>query len=523
MMTTDGGRLGVALSWMMMMLNVLAVHAEVRLRASVVESLVRSRCAARSARDFATADLLKLELEAGGVKLQDETGGGTSWRYKLLKPADGPGGSPVIALARRALDLHDDAHALRLVCDQALKLCDSGEPLLGRTAADAAFDFAIAGCASTELISALAEAQSLEFARWRKPQPLASMQICERLIAAGIGDGSAVLDRAVTALSRDGGAHAGAVQSIRELSFGHPRPLRWLWRRAASLRKVDPPADSDASSAVASALGCFSEPARPLVLDLGCGFGTSLLSLGRLGSLPHAIGSPLQERCNLLGCDGSSLKTSFAAGTSNRWDISSRVQFARASAELTLARASCSDSRRLAGVIVQFPTPFRVDGGGNSQLPQLYLGGGPTPSANQYMLPRSLVEDVAHALRDSAGWFFFQSNVEDVACIARAMAEDAGMRLVATDEAAAQAVASEVPAHAPTVARAGNWRSGAGGAETSGSLRHARLQRAGVVSPTAAVGPGWLSCNPLGVLTETEAALELDGRRIHRFLAVVRQ
>jgi hypothetical protein len=48
-----------------------------------------------------------------------------------------------------------------------------------------------------------------------------------------------VIERAVAALARDGGAHAAAVRSIQELSFDHPRPLRWLWRRSATLRKVN--------------------------------------------------------------------------------------------------------------------------------------------------------------------------------------------------------------------------------------------------------------------------------------------
>jgi len=59
------------------------------------------------------------------------------------------------------------------------------------------------------------------------------------------------------------------------------------------------------------------------------------------------------------------------------------------------------------------------------------------------MLPRELVAEVAHALRDSGGWYFFQSNVEDVACVARAMAEEEGMQIVANDEAAAQAVSRD--------------------------------------------------------------------------------
>jgi len=52
-----------------------------------------------------------------------------------------------------------------------------------------------------------------------------------------------------------------------------------------------------------------------------------------------------------------------------------------------------------------------------------------------------------------------------------------------------------------------------------GTLRRARLVELGG-APLSAVGAGWLERNPLGVRSETEAALELDGRRIHRFLAV---
>jgi len=349
-------------------LHLGAIQPVARLTPDVVESLVRGRCVARAARDFATADALKVELEGGGVKLQDEISGGTSWRYALLDR----GSSPMIALSKRALDLHEDASELKIICASALALLEAGEPLFGRAAADAAFDFALAGCEDARLIDALATAQSLEFGRWKRPQPLASLQVCERLAAAGVADSSPAFDRAVAALARGGGEHAAAIGSIGQLNFDHPRPLRWLWRRAATLRKTEPPADDAGAAALRAAFDGFADPQLPLVIDLGCGFGTSLLSLARPGR-PSGIpvSALLPERYNVLGCDASSLKRSFATGTATRWGVSGRAQFARASAGLTLARASASVSSRLAGVIAQFPTPFRVDGGGNSQLPSL--------------------------------------------------------------------------------------------------------------------------------------------------------
>ena len=325
---------------------------EARLPAERVEALVGLRCAARTARDYAAADALKIELEAGGVKLQDEVDGSTSWRYKLLQPRMG-GGSRMMELARRAVDEHEHEHTLISISTDALALCLGDEPLLGRTAADAAFEFALAGSASSELIDALAEAQSLEFRRWKKPQPLVTMQVCERLAASGIADTSPIFDHAVSVLRTGGEECSHAMRSVQELSFEHPRSLRWLWRRAAVLRKELPPTNEVGHGSLHVALNAFSKPELPLVVDLGCGFGTSLLSLSRPRQAIGAAHAPVLGRYNLLGCDASSLKTAYANGAARRWGTFESTQFARASAEMTLASAFSSLASRLAGVVVQ--------------------------------------------------------------------------------------------------------------------------------------------------------------------------
>jgi len=46
-----------------------------------VEERLRARVDARSRRDFAAADSIRLELEAAGVVVED-TSGGTRWKFR---------------------------------------------------------------------------------------------------------------------------------------------------------------------------------------------------------------------------------------------------------------------------------------------------------------------------------------------------------------------------------------------------------------------------------------------------------
>ena len=475
-----------------------------------VEELVAERCRLRGLRHFAAADAIKQTLESAGMQLQDEPGGGTRWQ-PAPTPQE-PGDLEIGRLAKAAVDCaaEGDTAAVRRLCADAEARCSKGVVLLGRSAADAAFDFALAGEANG-LPERLAHLQAEEFHRWRRPQPLATLQVCERLAAAGVPSDHPVYQRGADALRQAAGhepvaarreeARLAAAQ-VERLVFTQPRPALWLWRRAAKLRKAAAP-DALASRRALDGV-VFTDPSRPLVVDVGCGFGCSLLGL------LHNAAS-----VNVLGCDASGLKVGYARGVAARWGKAHSAAFVHCAAEETVAHvAAQADASPVEGIMLQFPSPFRVGGGGggNAQLPS-------SAEDESYMVSARLLSDVAAALRPARGWLLLQSNVEDVAVHARRLAEAHGLRAV--DDAAELSQIREAVG-------LGRHEGGAAGTSaeqharatptTVGARRRERLEQLGHAAPRAA-GHGWLSTNPFGpIRSETEAKLELDGREVYRCL-----
>ena len=391
---------------------------------------------------------------------------------------------------------------------------------------------------------------------------LVTLQLCERLCAAGVRPRDRCFERALAVLggvedvaqddardaARDAappvapplaaeGARASqehAARSIAAMRFEDPRVLIWLWRRATRLRKVAPPAAATSAAALAAAADAFEQPELPLVLDLGCGFGTTLLSLGDpcRAEQRRSLAPLLPERFNMLGCDGVASKVAFARGVAARWGTSGNCSFAVASANETLEWARGS---QIAGLLLQFPTPFRIAGGANTQLPDADDG---------FMASRALLQTAAALLRNggaiqaanaatkatpvaAAPWLLLQSNVEDVALAMRGIAEEAGLVAVTAEELVLRTRVGQ------SVARGANELGGLGEAQEPrpiatgregfvsgerGERRRARAEELNGSPAPRASGPGWLDANPLGVRTETEAALEVSGRRIFRVL-----
>lgn len=418
--------------------------------ARVLEAL-RARSALRAAGRFEDADAIRAELLSREVELEDtRDADATLWRR--MQPAHAPPGYPseprksvreVIELGLRAADEGGEAARDALAATSVAQLAQAaaavvadapsflpqpsdaracadacavaaltrmrsptGAPEMhGRKAADAAFNFALAGIADGAVFGCLADLLQNELRRLGQGQPTAILlALAEKLAAAGV-DGShgvfgtiaAMLERAQpssqggaaaaepsTSGSRSGGAGGGTAAVLRGWRAGGPplelfdsRPLLWLGRHARRQRKrtrADPPL------LPAGALLPAQLAAAPsaICIDLGCGFGILPLGLAaaareeaeapagqrRRGSSPVAL--LLASEPLVVGCDLSAPAIAYAAAMAARLGLSARLAFATASAAESLewAARSCGEAGAL-GVLINFPTPYRqrADGG----------------------------------------------------------------------------------------------------------------------------------------------------------------
>jgi len=433
-----------------------------------------------------------------------------------------------------------------VLVDQAMEQLDwtLGMDLRGRTSADAAFLFAMAGVSasgsitsSERLFQRLAWISQYELLRIGKRPSFYGkyiLQMVEKHAAAGTRGPiiQGLYDVAADCLQeKDNGQWEDVIEVLRNrqgqsLDLLSPRPLLWLWKFSGRQKKAgtnnDPSSLSSTNGHINNDVVVdtnaaiikkgkedfhvrqhkptlqFQDKLRPLVLDIGCGFGTSLLGLATTSNNDgDMMGKDDWVHYNFLGVDRSQLALNFAQGVATRWGLTNKLQYIWESAEDCLDLIETEYEGNVGLIMIQFPTPFRLDTGntpgkyeqstGNLQLPSDVKSG--------FMVSEELLQKVAKILSKSGGRFLFQSNCEDVAATVRQRAvERHGMKVV------------EVPHHVETVADMQN--------PTLRDLQWAEL------GGSRAIGPGW-STQPLlpprGV-TETEAACELNGTPIHRFI-----
>jgi hypothetical protein len=282
----------------------------------------------------------------------------------------------------------------------------------------------------------------------------------------------------------------------------------------------------------------FSNASKPLIIDLGCGFGINLLSLSDKDSQRGS-------RFNFLGCDLSEKSLRYARGISKRWGLSKTLAYVTAEVE------NCVDALEsypgpIAWAFINFPTPYKFEllqkvafrndicnGSevvdriitdddttveGNKQLPQ---------SLSEFMVTRSLLEKTVNVFKTHLFLYhhqgvLIQTNVEDVAVVMdHLVSQTSGFglssiglcRVNSTMEAnqswedvwlanSSSEIAENVLIESINV-------------ETSVTLRQQRWRGMG---GRQATGPGWLLASPLGAgcLTETEAAYQLDEKPVYR-------
>ena len=496
-----------------------------------IQRLVDERANERRSRNFTRADEIKANLASFGVQLSDipyRLGGGSTWK-RNLDPLDS-----VISLIDLSKDVYraNDPTCMRVqeIIQQAKDYLfevskrrdlslqwnfNETTNLLGRKYADIAFKFAMGGVCDGDLFRLLSEGHMSEIKRFGHRKSCGVMdlvQMSEKLACAGVIDQeiyqtTALLIRTKIAEAESAGQSikCSSIESLEsgEYSVLSSHPLRMLWRFAAKQSKHgkqrkdcesevaekdsgenDVESDEECEeqgghshiSALPDLASLFDDNSLPLVLDLGCGFGTSLLGLcvsltndisrsNHDDETPHKrprLSSPsLLERdpqitaysdlknqihtkgCNFLGCDMSKRAIGYGNSLSRRWSLQNRCQFLHCSVEDMLDHIYASSySGPVVWININFPTPYSqrllpyVAGMQSfvrskpetvsplviGSLPSLptSIGNSQLPeSLSEFMVSPNLFKKCARLFEKQTsqpfGFMYLQSNAEDVA------------------------------------------------------------------------------------------------------------
>ena len=425
--------------------------------------------------------------------------------------------------------------------------------LHGRKAADTILWFALAGITKVDMYNdlvAIATEELLRFGMNSSCRAKDVLHIVERVAMAGVVGESAsrlykvaadcleskmesahdAVDQTVTSDTGeegDGGIdYARVIKSLRNSSFGlhSDRSLLGIWRFSTRQRKQraffqnaarhfdgqfrengEPTSSVDNGSGKSSQYDwstMFKDPTRPLVVDIGCGMGVSLLGLAKSHDTNKAQ-SDLQmdwSQYNFIGVDLSRLAIRYGQGICERWSIGEILNFVVDPAEVCLQQISESYPGEIKLAMIQFPTPYRFQNdardedieegsttsvaksGFNSQLPE-------GAASDHFMVTEKLLTQVRDTLLKHKGQLLIQSNCEDVAIHMKNVASSIGLQPLSS--------LNPVTDLAAVTQRAQNWVAMGG---------------------ERAIGDCW-SAEPLlpqGGRTETEVACILDSKPVHR-------
>jgi len=408
--------------------------------------------------------------------------------------------------------------------------------LHGRKAADAILWFALAGIDDDDLFSDLFEIARTEldrFGRNTSCRPKDILHIVERAgMAASIIGTQQLYTTAADCLEykmKERTNHdinsndivwgnldyRNIIQELRDGSFGlhSDRSLLGLWRFSSRQRKQkqflynaaqhfehtregNTTEDISASKQYYKWAEMYTDPSRPLIIDMGCGMGVSLLGLASSQSINH---SELQidklPKCNFLGVDLSRLAIGYARGACRRFGLSSDLHFVVDSAENCLRHISESYPGDVALSMIQFPTPYKFQYENEEVSPSVAKRGFnsqlPSSASDNFMVSENLVSLTYNMLSENNGKLLIQSNCEDVSVYMKNLAVKAGFRSIPFTDS--------VKELNPVTQRAKKW------VECGGERP---------------IGKYWSdnSLLPQKGRTETEVACSIDNKPVHRCL-----
>lgn len=363
------------------------------------------------------------------------------------------------------------------------------EELRGRKAADAAFWFALSGVRDDysvgadeglcfSLFDALAYICLRELERCGcRPSCRAMdiMHMVERVAATGISNEIYIQLQHEAAKCLET-KNDNDIKDLRDrgvlddlhrekFDFHSERSLLWIWRFSTRQRKqrhflkaasehweskriqefakeeiLRPKDSSSGEENVLPWTDIYEDATQPLVLDIGCGMGVSILGLSSLKDVDCQDNDMINlewSKCNYLGADLSRLGVNFATAVSKRSNSKKNVHFVSCAAEEIVAHVATSYPGCLRLCMIQFPTPFRFSETIDihpEEIPQSVVNQGnrqlPTDAYNGFMVTRKLLELIRDALDKENGRLLLQSNVEDVAVFMKMLGMECGFEAV---------------------------------------------------------------------------------------------
>lgn len=375
-----------------------------------IEALVAERSQHRLLKDYKAADrlldVLKFQYDVEVTDMPYKSGGMSTWRI-LQSPSsddknsddrdDEASGESLMWTARNAYRLMYSGERAESVivesCLRQLRFADYDKfmnsdivkEMQGRKFADAAFELSLAGVKNSHLYGLLLSGAMTEIRRYGRRKtcrPIDILQVVERVAVAGLLDqeiyqlAADVLELKVTAAGDRDSSMKGAASRLSSGTFSllSDMPLLWLWRFSSRQRKhgnqinirvADLNSEQDYRKEASLLLPSFDDPSLPLVVDVGCGFGVSMLGLS-LREKKEISSNPTEKmstdsrgmKHNFIACDMSHRAIGYASSIAHRWGISGTCCFLESDAVRFLSLIIKEYPGPVECILINFPTPY---------------------------------------------------------------------------------------------------------------------------------------------------------------------